>query len=152
MREIPKKNYLILIVLFIAVVIMTFVAINFYNNNNKVVNDSKMKDILNIIKYDEIDTYISEYPNVIIYVNDSSIDNSELEDKLKDIINNNNISQSFIYLERNEDVVKKYELSDNNPVFIAYKSGKVSEIYSREEYKIEEIEGFLVRNEVLDND
>lgn len=152
MREVPKKNYFILFGLFVAVVLLDLVLINFYNNNNKVVNDSEMKKLLNIIKCDEIDIHVSEFPNAVIYINDSTIENTELEKKLKEIINENNISQHFIYVERTKDVEKKYNLDDNNPIFIAYKDGKVKEIYSKSEYKLDEIEGFLVRNEFLDND
>ena len=81
------------------------------------------------------------------------LENSKkLEKEIKNLIARHNIQQYFVYIENNKDITKKYKLKDNNPVFIAYKDGKVLETFSQDKYTIKEIESFLVRNGVIEND
>lgn len=152
MRKIPKKNYVILCVMAIAVVAICFILMNLYNSYNKVEYKSEMKSTINEIKSNELDSFIEENPDVVIYINDSSIDNNELDKQIKDLITKNNIVSYFVYLEKNKDVINKFKIKDNNPIFIIYKDGKIKEKYSKETYTIDEIESLLVRNEVIEND
>lgn len=150
MREIPKKNYLILFIIAIVVVIATGILMNIYNANHEVVYESKIKTIVTEIKYEDLSNYLIENPNVVVYVNNSHKDNNKLESDIYKLIADKNIQQYMIYMERNKDIVDKYKLPKNNPLFIAFKDGKKVEIFSEEEYTIEDIESFLVRNEVIE--
>lgn len=150
MREIPKKNYLILFIIAIVVVIATGILMNIYNANHEVIYESKIKTIVTEIKYEDLSNYLIENPNVVVYVNNSHKDNNKLESDIYKLIADKNIQQYMIYMERNKDIVDKYKLPKNNPLFIAFKDGKKVEIFSEKEYTIEGIESFLVRNEVIE--
>lgn len=152
MREIPKKNYLFVLIMAVVVVIITFVLMNLYNANKKEVYSSYVKEIVHEIMLDDLDNYLQEHPDAILYINTNDEANKKLEKEIKNLIARHNIQQYFVYIENNKDITKKYKLKDNNPVFIAYKDGKVLETFSQDKYTIKEIESFLVRNGVIEND
>ena len=132
MRNIPKKNYFMVLCMALVVVVLVLVLMNVYNANKQDVYDSRVKEVVNVLKVANID--------------------HKLDKQVRELITDNNLQQYFAYIEKTDEVVKKYKLDDNNPIFIAYKDGEVSEIYSSKEYSIVEIESFLIRNEVLDSD
>lgn len=152
MCEIPKKNYLFVLIMAVVVVIITFVLMNLYNANKKEVYSSYVKEIAHEIMLDDLDNYLQEHPDAILYINTNDEANKKLEKEIKNLIARHNIQQYFVYIENNKDITKKYKLKDNNPVFIAYKDGKVLETFSQDKYTIKEIESFLVRNGVIEND
>ena len=152
MREIPKKNYLFVLIMAVVVVIITFVLMNLYNANKKEAYSSYVKEIVHEIMLDDLDNYLQEHPDAILYINTNDEANKKLEKEIKNLIARHNIQQYFVYIENNKDITKKYKLKDNNPVFIAYKDGKVLETFSQDKYTIKEIESFLVRNGVIEND
>ena len=152
MREIPKKNYLFVLIMAVVVVIITFILMNLYNANKKEAYSSYVKEIVHEIMLDDLDNYLQEHPDAILYINTNDEANKKLEKEIKNLIARHNIQQYFVYIENNKDITKKYKLKDNNPVFIAYKDGKVLETFSQDKYTIKEIESFLVRNGVIEND
>ena len=152
MREIPRKNYLYLALMTVGVVVIVFVLINMYKVHNKQVYDSRVKDVISEIKLDSLDDYIIDNPNVVIYINDSDKNHKKLEKEIRELITEKNARDYIVYLERTDDVVKKYDLDNNIPIFIAYKDGKVAEILSKPSYDIETIESFLIRNGAIEND
>lgn len=152
MCEIPKKNYLFVLIMAVVVVIITFVLMNLYNANKKEVYSSYVKEIAHEIMLDDLDNYLQEHPDAILYINTNDEANKKLEKEIKNLIARHNIQQYFVYIENNKDITKKYKLKDNNPIFIAYKDGKALETFSQDKYTIKEIESFLVRNGVIEND
>ena len=152
MKEIPRRNYFIVIIIAVVVVVLAFVLMNMYHANHKEAYDSVIKDVINEIKYDDLDSYLTENPDAVIYINKNDKDNKKLEEKIKKLIVDNDIQQYFVYCERTKDIVKRYDLKDDNPVFVAYKNGEIVEIYSTDDYTVESIESFLVRTGVIDND
>lgn len=152
MREIPKKNYLFVLIMAVVVVIITFVLMNLYDANKKEAYSSYVKEIVHEIMLDDLDNYLQEHPDAILYINTNDEANKKLEKEIKNLIARHNIQQYFVYIENNKDITKKYKLKDNNPIFIAYKDGKALETFSQDKYTIKEIESFLVRNGVIEND
>ena len=152
MREIPKKNYIYLALMTVGVVAVVFILINMYKVHNKQVYDSRVKDIISEIKLDNLDDYITDNPSVVIYINDSNKNHKKLEKEIRNLITEKNARDYIVYLERTKEVVKKYDLDNNNPVFVAYKDGKVVEVLSKSSYDIETIESFLIRNGAIEND
>ncbi len=152
MRNIPKKNYFMVLCMALVVVVLVLVLMNVYNANKQDVYDSRVKEVVNVLKVDDIDNYLLEHLDSVLYVSDSTNIDHKLDKQVRELITDNNLQQYFAYIEKTDEVVKKYKLDDNNPIFIAYKDGEVSEIYSSKEYSIVEIESFLIRNEVLDSD
>ncbi len=153
MREVPAKNYLILTFLAIGVVLISLILMNMYKTNNKeVYYSSVVKDVVNEIVYDDLDNYIQETPNFVLYINDSSKKNKKIQRAVKKIIMDNDIEQYVVYIEKTDDVIKKYSLDSNTPIFVAYENGTIVEIMSKDDYSTKDIESFFIRNKVIDND
>ena len=68
MRKIPKKNYLILVIMLLGVVIITFSCRDFYNNNLK--STSVLYKYVRHMSKDDLKEYLFESPSLIIYVAD----------------------------------------------------------------------------------
>ena len=64
MRKIPVKNYFIVLIMLIGVIIVTFVGKNYYNNNLKKVNS--LYKYANHINRDELKEYLGESSSLII--------------------------------------------------------------------------------------
>lgn len=99
-RIIPKKNYIILFVLAIITIIITLLLANKYNQNLQYnLSENDNMSFLSQIKIDEIDNYIMDNHESIIYM--SSSDNTELEkieEELKEYIVSNNYNKNIVYL------------------------------------------------------
>ena len=152
MREIPKKNYFILGAMTVFVVALVFGLMSLYNSNNKNEYKPVVKDVINEIKYDDLENYVLENPNALLYINDSEYKNKKVEKMFKDIIVDNNLQQSVVYIEKTEQVKKEYDLKSETPIFVLYKDGKVKEILAQKSYSKDTIIDFLRRNEIIEND
>ena len=88
LRVVPKKNYLILGIILIVsflLVYYLYMWVDVYNESklNKPILDKYME----VINYNELDNYLVESPNAIIYV--SVLENTEIRDferKFKSIL------------------------------------------------------------------
>lgn len=153
MREVPAKNYVIVAIMAFAVIILGLVLRNIYKNNINEVYTPVIIDVVKVIQYEDLENYLQENPDVVLYINDSTKKpKNELEKNIKKLITEKGIGEYIVYIERTDDIVKKYDLKSNNPIFIAYQNGVITEILSKDEYKIGEIESFLIRNKVIEND
>lgn len=138
MRTIPKKNYIIFIFMVIAVIIITFLGVRIYNNSLRPTSD--FYNYVKIIKTDEIDLYLNENPQAIIYIADKyDLNNEILEKKLKQKIVKFNLFNNFIYLDKSDlnskfldKFNKKYDAlisTEKIPTLIIFNDGKVIEIH-----------------------
>ena len=153
MREIPVKNYIILVSIAIAILIVSLVLRGIYiNKNGEEKYTSAIKEVVTEIKYDDLDNYLQESPTCVLYINDSSKKNKKIDKETKKIILDNSVQQYVVYIEKTSDVQKKYDLDNNSPIFIAYQNGVLTEILSKDNYSTKEIESFLIRNKVIEND
>ena len=153
MREIPAKNYVILSCLVVGVVIVSLVLSNLYRTTHKEEYTPIIKDVITEIRYEDLDNYLQENLDVVLYINDSSVKGDrKFEKKVKKMITNNGISRYFVYIEKNENIIDKYKLNSNTPIFIAYQNGVITEVLNKKNCAINEVEEFLIRNKVIDND
>lgn len=101
MREIPRKNYYILALLLIVTVIVTLALSNLYLNKEKEV--SQFFEYSNKITRKEFDEFMSENSDVLIYVSDKyDLTNKKLESKIEDKLNDMNLKQKLIYIDKSE--------------------------------------------------
>jgi len=101
MIVIPKKNYMITVVIILSTIVLTFVLANSYKNKYR--KTSEMYNYLSEIKINEIESYLFENPSIIIYFADKyNLNNDDKEIKLKKIINELNVYNYFIYLDIND--------------------------------------------------
>ena len=103
MRDIPKKNYFILLIMMLFVITITIALMNIYNNRIK--KTSIMYNYLSEIKENDLDAYLIENPNIIIYMADKyDLSNSQIEKKLKKQMIKNNINDYFVFLNLNDNI------------------------------------------------
>lgn len=138
MREIPKKNYIIMFFIILLVVIITIFLSSTYKNRVRKV--STMYNFLSEIKFKDLDIYLLENPNTIIYIsNKYDLKNKELENELKEQIVEFNLQDNFVYLNIDEDNFDYLETFNSKydgnlstkkiPVVVVMESGKVLNYY-----------------------
>ena len=159
LREVPLKNYLYLLLVLIGSFLILFYAYNWYNtyNENKL-NISIMIVYLTVINYNELDNYIIENKNAIIYVSilgDEKINHFEREFKTKVVANN--LKNSLLYLDlTNEDTehaTNKLQIK-NLPSLVVYTNGQITDTYdiSKNNYNSKKTIKYLNRIGATEND
>lgn len=135
-KEIPFKNYIYLFIILLGTVLLLLYIYSWYEtyNENKL-NVQIMNNYLTVINYNELDDYIIENKNAIIYV--SVLGNKEInkfEEKFKNNIIDNNLKNDILYLDlTNEDLneaMKKLNIEDKFPYLIVYTNGKITDTYN----------------------
>ena len=148
MRKIPQKNYVILFVILLLSVILAFYLKNWYEMRSSVIGDKNLLvENLPELKLEEIDTFIQENPNIIIYVASSNDEqNKEFEKKLYDYIVKRDRIFEFVYLNKdliNESQIielqRKYAIDEikdvnmtNIPNFYVIQDGKIIDFYNKQ--------------------
>ena len=106
MKEIPKKNYYILIVLITVTLLLTLMLSNLYLNKEKLV--SSFYEYSNKITPKEFDQFVTENSDVIIYISDKyDLTNESFESKLEKKLDSLNLKQNFVFIDKN-DINKKF--------------------------------------------
>lgn len=144
-REIPIKNYIILgVVLFITMLILYYFYcwVDVYKESK--INIPIMDKYMSVINYNELDNYIVENPDTIIYVSvleDEKIRGFEKEFKNK--YKNKEIDNELLYMNITDDIkdmdirdemVSKYSINSLDmtdvPSLLVFNNGELSSIYS----------------------
>ena len=150
-KEIPLKNYILLsivLILTIVVVIYFFLWKNTYEKSK--LQTPILDDYLLVINYNELNNYLVENKDAIIYVsklNDESI--RLFENKFKNIINKNNLNNKILYLDLTEELKENNIVKEINkkygkemteiPSIIIIKDGKISSSYNIKENKYKNV-------------
>jgi len=99
MREIPKKNYIILVVLLAVTVFFTLFIANIYKNKEKLT--SNFYEYVNKITPDSFDEFMTENEDIIIYIGDKyDLTLGTVEKELEEKINELNLKHSLIYIDK----------------------------------------------------
>lgn len=144
-REIPVKNYVILGV----VIIITMLILYYFYMWVDVYKESKINiPILDrymmVINYNELDNYLVENPNTIVYVSVLEDENiRSFEKKVKNKYKNNEIEKDILYMNITEDIkddnvrnemIGKYSLNSlditNVPCVLVFNDGMLKSVYS----------------------
>ena len=158
MKKIPLKNYLIVLILSVATVFLTFYFANNYKKNKIV----QKINFLSEIKQNELNSYISERSDVIIFM--TYIDNDDLIKNLKKYLKENELKSEFVYIDLNEvnnnfynefyvNYVneasnKSFEIKNSTLVFI--ENGTINSYINNIKY-IEQVKNFFESNELIDD-
>lgn len=127
------KNYILLILIVIVTVFVTVLVANLYKESKSVETD--FYKYANTITSKEFDTYVTEYPNSIIYIYDKySNDYSEFENSLKEKIEASYLKNNLIYIDKRE-LNKKFinNMKDNYNTEIKYNNKPIIIIISDKE-------------------
>lgn len=164
-KEIPLKNYILLsivLILTIVVVIYFFLWKNTYEKSK--LQTPILDDYLLVINYNELNNYLVENKDAIIYVsklNDESI--RLFGNKFKNIINKNNLNNKILYLDLTEELKENNIVKEINkkygkemtevPTIVIIKDGKISSSYNIKEnkYNIKLLEKYLEKEDVIND-
>lgn len=164
-KDISLKNYILLsivLILTIIVVIYLFLWKNTYDNNK--LSESILDDYLLVINYNELNNYLIENNDVIIYVSklgDKNIRN--FENKFKNVINKYNLNNKILYLDltnelQDNSIKNEINMKYGNgmlevPSIIVIKNGKVLDIYDIKDndYNIRLLEKYLEKEDVIND-
>ena len=164
-KEIPLKNYILLsivLILTIVVVIYFFLWKNTYEKSK--LQTPILDDYLLVINYNELNNYLVENKDAIIYVsklNDESI--RLFENKFKNIINKNNLNNKILYLDLTEELKENNIVKEINkkygkemtevPTIVIIKDGKISSSYNIKEnkYNIKLLEKYVEKEDVIND-
>ena len=164
-KEIPLKNYILLsivLILTIVVVINLFLWKNTYEKNK--LQTPILDDYLLVINYNELNNYLVENKDAIIYVSKLNNENIRLfENKFKNIINKNNLNNKILYLDLTEELKENNIVKEINkkygkemtevPTIVIIKDGKISSSYNIKEnnYNIKLLEKYLEKEDVIND-
>lgn len=160
LRKVPFKNY---IFLGIVILVSMFLLYYFYMwvdaYNESKLNEPIMDKYMEVINYNELDNYLIENPNTIIYA--SILENKDIRDfekKFKKLFINNEVEKKVLYLDitneiNNKDIksnlMEKYLINSVSiidvPNIIVFDNGKLKTIYSISEdnYDVDRIKLFI---------
>lgn len=142
-REIPIKNYFIVFIIGLITIAVVLYLATLYKNTK--INDEKsiMSEYLFNISAVELDNYLLENPEIIVYwSNAEDLENEKFEKKLKKFIIKNDLQKTIIFLNTNEldketikNIEKKYLPEqykstnlDSYPLILIIKDGKINEV------------------------
>lgn len=166
-RIIPKKNYIIIVMIFVITLIIVFVLRNRYiMYQDYQLTIPVISGTLNEIKDKEVYTYLDEIDDVMMYIGTAGDNNCrKLEKDLKKFVVDNDLKSKIIYLNItnvknlnefydnfNENFVIDNRYIDSFPAFIIFKDGKVLDYVSKINNKyltIGNIEQLLAEYEVI---
>ena len=135
-EQIPMKNYIYLGFILLATILVLFYAYRWYETyKEEMLNTGIMNNYLTVINYNELDDYITENKDAIIYV--SILGNNKInkfENSFKNTIMDNELKKSILYLNiTDEDINKvkeKLTIDKNLPYIVVYTNGKITDTYS----------------------
>lgn len=150
MKKGSLKSYLVLFLIMVGTIILTFYVLNLY----KQYNDSKLSvpvisSVLREVNYNDLDNIVKERDFLVVYMCSSSESKCRnFENKFKDYIVKNNLSDDIVYLNigyssdennvldkiyseyKHEDLIKKLY---NYPSLVVFSGGKIIDLLSPSE-------------------
>ena len=159
-KKIPVKNYIYLSIIVIASIFIIFYLYRWYDTyRESKLNISIMNNYLSVINYNELDDYIIQNKNAIIYVSklgDEKI--NKFEKSFKNMVVENDLRNSMLYLDvtnDNFDIVKeKLQINTSLPCIVVYTNGKITDVYSitNNNYDMKKLNKYLNRIGATDID
>lgn len=135
-RKIPKKNYFYLAIIILGTFLLLYYIYNWYETyKESKLNVGIMNDYLTVINYNELEDYIIENKNAVIYV--SVLGNEEInkfENVFKNAVKDEALKNKILYLNITDEdkslVESKLEIDNNLPYIVVYTGGKITDTYS----------------------
>ena len=132
MRQIPLKNYLLVIVILVATFFATLSIVDKFKDE-----DSQEKTMtIEEIKENELDNYLTERQEAIIYISSNKKD-EEINKKVDKYINKKNLVEKVVYLDKDElsedfdnQMKTKYkkEINTNTPNLVVFSNRKITKV------------------------
>ena len=164
-REIPLKNYIILgLVVLLTLGLVYYFYLWYITYEESKLNETIMDRYLEVINYNELNDYIVENRNAMIYTSvleDNNIRKFEI--KFKNIVVKNALKDKILYMDMTdifEDKIKYTELRNsyqinnynitNVPCILVFKDAKLVDIYSIKDndYNTDNVLNYIIDNEM----
>ena len=160
LRVIPRRNYLILGALIVVTLLLLYyfyMWIDAYNETK--LNRPILDKYMEVINYNELDNYLVENPDTIIYVSvleDKTI--RDFEKQIKAVYKKHDMGRDVLYMDitnemSNEkiknEMINKYNVGSLNmtnvPLIMVFEDGNIREIYSisNDSYNISRFKQFV---------
>lgn len=177
MIKIPRKNYILVIVICLTTLIITSYLTYLYKKNEKTIVEPSVlsgyvlelgeKEIMN-----NLENYVLDNPDTVLYVSygEGKYLNN-FENELKDLVKSYNIKSELVFLNLNlvsnrnflNDLKEKFFSADLNnnyiklekqPNLFLFKGGKIVKVlyYAENKINIDDVKKFLINEEVIKND
>lgn len=170
-KEIPMKNYITLALIMLITLLLALYWMTWYKTNQEYQKShSVMTEFLFQIKQSELENYLLDNPNGLIYIASSKDEQiKSFERQLKKLILKYDLKDQFIYIDTNDvdeanlsqTITKKY-ISDNLkkkkvkfefiPNLLLFEDGKMIDILNKNDrqLEIEDVTFFLEIHEVIE--
>lgn len=159
LRPIPVKNYVYLCLVIVATFLILYYVYLWYDAYSKEkLNKGILNDYLTVINYNELDDYIIENKNAVIYVSKlGDEDINRFEKSFKNVIVDNNLKNLILYLDISDvddKVYDKLKIDSNLPYIVVYTDGEITNTYSVVKYKYntKKLEKYLNRIGIIEDD
>jgi len=162
-RQIPKKNYIILIIILLLTVFITYYLFLWYKTyQNDKLSKPIINEYINQINLNELETFIIENPNILIYTSVLKNKNiRDFEERFKTILKENDLKNKLVYLditdENKNEIKDKYQINNisiiNTPNILTFKNGNLEDIYQINilDYELEDIKNYLKQNKLIED-
>ena len=159
-RVVPIKNYIYLSIIILVTILLVFYFYLWYlTYEESKLNNQIMDRYLQVINYNELDDYLQENKDAIIYASvleEQKIRNFEIN--FKETIIENSLKKEILYLDlteiynnkkEKEKAIKKYQINNKNisnvPSILVFEEGNLTKIYDIKEnnYDIDNLKKFL---------
>ena len=167
-KNIPLKNYIILAVVLIVSIILVIYFYMWYNAyEESKLNTMIMDKYLQVINYNELNNYLVENKDAVIYssvLEDQKI--RDFEKKFKNIIIKNSLNNDILYLDLTEelkdknitkDIKETYNINNqdiaNTPSIMIFKDGNLYSIYNIKDnnYNINNLVDYLEEEDIIND-
>ena len=167
-KNIPLKNYIILAVVLILSIILVIYFYMWYNAyEESKLNTMIMDKYLQVINYNELNYYLVENKDAVIYssvLEDQKI--RHFEKKFKNIIIKNSLNNDILYLDLTEelkdknitkDIKETYNINNqdiaNTPSIMIFKDGNLYSIYNIKDnnYNINNLVDYLEEEDIIND-
>lgn len=167
-KNIPLKNYIILAVVLIVSIILVIYFYMWYNAyEESKLNTMIMDKYLQVINYNELNNYLVENKDAVIYssvLEDQKI--RHFEKKFKNIIIKNSLNNDILYLDLTEelkdknitkDIKETYNINNqdiaNTPSIMIFKDGNLYSIYNIKDnnYNINNLVDYLEEEDIIND-
>lgn len=128
MKEYTKKVILLVVICVVTLAVLVIALKLNEKRQDNLLSSSKIKGYLTEIKYEEIQTHVIEQPSTIIYVSNSSEEETKKFDEIFiPVVKKYNLENEIIYININEttlaDPIYQYA-----PELVFYKDGEISDV------------------------
>ena len=156
-RKIPTRNYLIVIVIILVTILLALSISNYFRKKIEYQNQTNITSYLSEIKIEELDNFLTENHDVMIYLVDSN-NSTKLQNKVKKIILNYNYNKDMVVLNTSSDsesifnlLKKKYSNPNQNSKYMTnsiliIKEGKIVAVFEINDDNVKNMRTFIDTN------